>query len=169
MPEHLRRLSVDYPAAFWLLLAAVVGLVAVGAVLSVIDARHHRLPDRIVLPAVAAALVLLVTAGLAGGNPAAAARTVLGAAVLFTGFLLLRWVHPAGLGFGDVKLALLLGLYLGYAGWGHLLWGVFAGFLLGGLWGAGLVLLRLGTLRTRIAFGPFLLGGTLAALVLVPG
>jgi leader peptidase (prepilin peptidase)/N-methyltransferase len=169
MPDHLRRLSAEYPAAFWLLLAAVGVLVTAGVVLSVIDVRHHRLPDRIVLPAVGAALVLLVSAGVVAQNPVAAVRSVLGAGSLFAGFLLLRWVHPAGLGLGDVKLALLLGLYLGYAGWDYLLWGVFAGFLLGGLWGAGLVLLRLGTLQTRIAFGPFLLGGTLSALLFVPG
>jgi leader peptidase (prepilin peptidase)/N-methyltransferase len=73
-------------------------------------------------------------------------------------------VHPAGMGYGDVKLAGLLGLYLGWLGWGPVLVGTFTGFLLGGLVGVALLVTRRAGRRTAIPFGPFMLGGAMLAL-----
>ena len=89
-------------------------------------------------------------------------------AALWMAYFLLRLANPAGLGFGDVKLAGVLGLYLGFLGWEVVLAGTFAAFLLGGGWGVWLILSRRGTARTSIAFGPFMLAGAALAMVL-PG
>jgi leader peptidase (prepilin peptidase)/N-methyltransferase len=150
--------------------------------LTVIDVRHHLLPNRIVFPSYAVAGVLLLAAAvfagagigvaqtsgspLAGLMAAPALRIVAGAAVLWLFYFLLRFAYPPGMGFGDVKLAGVLGMYLGYLGWGHLFAGTFLAFLLGGLWSVALLAARRGTLKSSIPFGPFMLAGATAAMLL---
>ncbi|MCC3282305.1 MULTISPECIES: prepilin peptidase [Arthrobacter] len=154
--------------AAWLLLAALGYFVVLSLRLAGEDLRTRRLPNRLVLPAYPASSLLLGAAALAAGEPGRLAGMAFGAAALLAGYFLLRLISPGGLGLGDVKLAGVLGLFLGYAGWGHVLAGAAAGFVLGGIWGLGLVLSGRGTGKTRIAFGPFMLAG--AALVLAaPG
>jgi leader peptidase (prepilin peptidase) / N-methyltransferase len=65
---------------------------------------------------------------------------------------------------GDVKLAGILGLYLGWLGWGQLIAGAFLAFLLGSLVGLALMAARRAGLKSRIPFGPFMLLGALAAI-----
>ena len=78
-------------------------------------------------------------------------------------YLLLWLAYPRGLGYGDVRLAGLLGIALGYAGWAPLLTGLYSGFLLGGIGGG--VLTMLGAQRRRqFAFGPFMLLGCLVGI-----
>lgn len=152
-----------------LLLAAALGYLAVLAwKLTVMDLRTRRLPDRLVLPAYPISAVLLGAAALTSGEHGRFASMALGGVLLLSGYLLLRVASPSGLGLGDVKLAGVLGLYLGFAGYSYLLAGAAAGFVLGGLWGLVLVLSGRGTGKTRIAFGPFMLAGALLALA-VPG
>jgi leader peptidase (prepilin peptidase)/N-methyltransferase len=93
-------------------------------------------------------------------------RVVAGGAALWLFYFLLRALYPPGMGFGDVKLAGVLGMYLGFLGWQHVLAGTFAAFLFGGLWSLGLLVSRRGTLKTSIPFGPFMLAGTVAAMLL---
>ncbi|WP_091606765.1 prepilin peptidase [Arthrobacter koreensis] len=157
------------PRLSWLLLAVALGyLVALAWKLTVADLRTRRLPDRLVLPAYPVSALFLGAAALVGGDPGRLVGMALGGVLLLGGYFLLRIASPSGLGLGDVKLAGVLGLYLGFAGWGALLAGAAAGFVLGGLWGLGLVLSRRGTGKSRIAFGPFMLAGALLALA-VPG
>lgn len=148
--------------------------------LTVIDVRHHLLPNRIVFPSYAVAGVLLLAAavldgGLAGAaavGPAAAVvavpalRLVAAAAVLWVFYFLLRFAYPPGMGFGDVKLAGVLGIYLGYLGWGHVFAGTFLAFLLGSAWSVTLLLARKGTLKSAIPFGPFMLAGAAGAMLI---
>jgi len=166
------------PVAFWLVLAACLYFAVMAVRLTVIDVRHHLLPNRIVFPSYAVAGVLLLAAALAGsaapdeealragllGVPAL--RVVAGAAVLWLFYFVLRFAYPPGMGFGDVKLAGVLGMYLGYLGWSHLFAGTFLAFLLGGLWSVALLAARRGTLKSSIPFGPFMLAGTAAAMLL---
>jgi leader peptidase (prepilin peptidase)/N-methyltransferase len=63
------------------------------------------------------------------------------------------------MGWGDVKLAAVLGLYLGFLGWGNLLVGAFAAFLFGGVFGIGLMLARRAGRKTQIPFGPWMIAG----------
>lgn len=154
--------------AFWVLSAATAYFLVLAVRLTAADAATHRLPNRIVLPAYPVSAVLLGAAALAAGDPGRIAAMVLSCAALWGAYFLLRFGNPSGLGFGDVKLAGVLGLYLGFAGWPYVLAGTFAAFLLGGLWGLWLILSRRGTAKTAIAFGPFMLGGATLAMAL-PG
>jgi leader peptidase (prepilin peptidase)/N-methyltransferase len=63
------------------------------------------------------------------------------------------------MGFGDVKLAAVLGLYLGFLGWGNLLVGAFAAFVFGGVFGLVLMLIRRAGRKSTIPFGPWMILG----------
>ncbi|MFJ8021331.1 prepilin peptidase [Streptomyces sp. NPDC096311] len=146
--------------AVWLLLAPL------GVLLAVVDFRVQRLPDVLTLPLAGLALVLLGVMALvpehAGQWPAA----LFGSLVLGGAYFLLFLVNPNGMGFGDVKLALGIGAVLGWYGWGTLVLGTFAGFLFGGLYGLGLVLMRRAGRKTSIPFGPFLIAGAYVGLLI---
>lgn len=166
MTELLSDYLRHAPLAFALLAAACLGFLVVGVRLSVIDGRTHRLPDRIVLPSYAAALLLGAAAG-AAGEWYRIGTMLGGAAALLAGFAVLHLVNRQGLGLGDVKLAGVLGLYLGFVGWPSVWWGPFLAVLLGGGWSIALLLLRRATPASHIAFGPFLIAGTLLALAVL--
>ncbi len=91
-------------------------------------------------------------------------RAGVGAAVLFAVFLFLALVSPSGLGMGDVKLAALLGLYLGWLGWGVLVVGAASGFVVQAVVAVALLAVRRIGLRGELPFGPAMLVG--AALVI---
>jgi leader peptidase (prepilin peptidase) / N-methyltransferase len=146
-------------------LPAFLTLGAFGVALAYIDLRRHRLPDALTIPAFAAGATLLAGAAAADQEWGAYARAWLGAIALAGFYLLLVLLRPADMGLGDVKLAGVLGLYLGWLGWGALLVGAFLGFLFGGLLGLGLVVLRRATLRTSVPAGPTMLLGALAAVL----
>jgi leader peptidase (prepilin peptidase)/N-methyltransferase len=139
-------------------------LAAVAIVLSMIDIDVRRLPNRIVLPSYLVGGVLLATASLARHDPWPLARGLAGMAALFVCYYALAAGYPGGMGFGDVKLAGLLGLYLGFLGWSWVLVGAFAGFLLGGVAGVGLMLAGRAGRRTALPFGPYMLAGALLAV-----
>jgi leader peptidase (prepilin peptidase)/N-methyltransferase len=143
-------------------LPAYLYLAAIGVALAMIDLDVRRLPDRIVLPSYAIGVVLLAPAVAVGGDWAGALRAVAALAALWTFYYALAFF--GGMGFGDVKLAGLLGLYLGWLGWSSVLVGTFAAFLLGGVVGVALILARRAGRRTTIPFGPAMLAGALLAL-----
>jgi leader peptidase (prepilin peptidase)/N-methyltransferase len=68
------------------------------------------------------------------------------------------------MGWGDVKLAVVLGMYLGYLGWGVLIVGGFLGFLLGGLFGAALMIAGRAGRKSQIPYGPYMILGTFVAI-----
>jgi leader peptidase (prepilin peptidase)/N-methyltransferase len=135
-------------------------------VLGAVDLATHRLPDRVTYPAYAmCAAALLVDAAVLGTWGPLARALAAGAAALALGALA-AVVSPEGLGLGDVKLLGLLGLVLGWAGWGVLLAGVFLGLLAGALVAVLLLVTRRAGWRTAIPFGPPLLTGAVLALAL---
>ncbi|MFI6091384.1 prepilin peptidase [Streptomyces sp. NPDC051218] len=146
--------------AVWLLLAPV------GVLLAVVDFGVHRLPDVLTLPLAVAALVLLGGAALLPEHAGSWIHALYGALGLGGAYFVLFLISPNGMGFGDVKLALGLGAALGWYGWGAVLLGTFAGFLLAALYGAGLVIARRAGRRTAIPFGPFLIGGAFVGLLM---
>jgi leader peptidase (prepilin peptidase) / N-methyltransferase len=147
----------------WSTPAVAVAAVA-GVALAVVDGATHRLPDALTYPTTAVVGLLLAGAALADDAGDAALRALLGALVLGTGYLLLHLVSPSGLGLGDVKLAVLLGLVSAWYGW-SVLWATAAlPFLVGGLAALVLIVARRATRRTAIAFGPAMLVGTALAL-----
>jgi leader peptidase (prepilin peptidase) / N-methyltransferase len=145
--------------AVWLLLAPVAVL------LTVVDVRVRRLPDLLTLPLAGAALVLLGLAALVPEHAGSWPTALLGTLALGAGYYALFFLNPSGMAFGDVKLALGAGAVLGWYGWPTLLLGAFAGFLLGALYGLGLLVTRRAGRGTQIAFGPFLIGGAFLGLL----
>ncbi|MFE7479811.1 prepilin peptidase [Streptomyces sp. NPDC057552] len=144
----------------WLLLAPPAVLLAT------VDRRVHRLPDPLTLPLAAGAVLLLGGAALLPGHAGSWTSGLLGGAALGGFYLLLFLINPNGMGFGDVKLALTLGVALGWYGWAVLLLGGFAGFLFGAVYGLGLVVLRRAGRKTGIPFGPFMIAGALTGVLL---
>jgi len=138
---------------------------ALGVALAAIDIAVQRLPDQLTLPAIPLLIALLGTAAVVGHQGGALLRALLGGLALAGGFLLLAAARPGQLGGGDIKLAALAGLALGWLGWPSLIAGAALGFVLAGLVGLALLALRRATLRSHICFGPFLLAGTLIGIL----
>jgi len=142
--------------------AVAFGFVGVlGVALAAIDIAVQRLPDRLTLPAIPVLAALLAIAAVADGDPARLLGAALGGLAMAAGFLLLALVRPGQLGGGDIKLAALLGLALGWLGWPAVLAGAALGFALGAIAGLALIAFRRATLRSQISFGPYLLCGAL--------
>jgi leader peptidase (prepilin peptidase)/N-methyltransferase len=142
-----------------LVLIAFVYLATISVVLALIDLDTHTLPNRIVVPAYGVGAVLLGAAGVLSGDGQALLRAAIGAATLFLAYAAMAFGYPGGMGFGDVKLAGALGLFLGYLGWGQLIVGAFGAFLLGGLFTVVLLVLRRANRKSGIPFGPWMLAG----------
>lgn len=142
-------------------LPAYLYLAAVAIALALIDLDVKRLPDAIVLPSYSVGLLLLVPAMIAEHSWTAGTRGLIAAAVLYAGFFLLS---RFGMGGGDVKLAALLGLYLGWLGWSSVAVGLFSGFMLGGAFAVALVIARRAGRKSRVPYGPFLLAGAFVAV-----
>lgn len=146
-------------------LPAFLYLAAVGVALAAIDVDTLKLPDRLTLPSYGVGLALLGIAAGVDGDGTRILRAGEGMAALYTLYFILCYATAGkGMGFGDVKLAGVLGLYLGWLGWPELLVGSFLAYLLGG--GVGIAMLALGKAgrKSRIPFGPFLISGALLAV-----
>lgn len=153
---------------FSLQLPAFLYLGAVGIALAAIDIDTKRLPNVLTLPSYAVGAVLLLIPAVVDGRWSDYLRAVAGAAALFAFYFIVTFIYPAGMGFGDVKLAGVLGLYLGWLGWGTLIVGAFLGFVLGAVVGVGLMLLGDAGRKTKIPFGPFMLAGAFLAIWVGP-
>ena len=147
------------------LLPAFLAFAWVLLVLSVIDARTRRIPNAITYPSVPVLLVLTVGGSLLEGDVAGAVRSPLAGVAAFVALLAIALIAPKGMGMGDVKLAGLMGIVLGALGWGHVVLGVFGGFLVGGVTAIALLALRVRKRRDLIPFGPYLAAGALGALL----
>ncbi|MEU6891813.1 A24 family peptidase [Streptomyces sp. NPDC046557] len=145
---------------------AFVALAPALVLLGLVDLAVHRLPDPLTLPLAALTAALLGGAALLPGAAGSWRLALLGGAALGGSYLVLFLINPAGMGFGDVKLALSLGVALGWYGWGVWFAGTFLGFLYGAVYGLALVLRGRGEARTAFAFGPFMTAGALTGLLL---
>jgi leader peptidase (prepilin peptidase)/N-methyltransferase len=138
--------------------------------LAYIDWHTRLLPAVIVLPATA----FVVLAGLIGwpvtGDPDDLIRAALGLVIARSVYWLLWFVHSAGMGFGDVRLAALLGFALGHVGWAEFGVGMYSGFLIFGVPGLVLALVKWDRkmLKTAYPFGPFMILGALLGLLVGP-
>lgn len=151
--------------ASWELPAYLV-LTAALLAISIIDLEHFIVPDRITAPLTVSALALLGLAALAEGNGGwRLGRTLLGGVAYCAFLLVLNLLYPKGMGFGDVKLAFPLGLYLGWLGWGQVFLGGFLAFLLGAVVGVGLIATKIKTRKDVVPFGPFLALGAMLTIL----
>ena len=146
-------------------LPAYLYLAAVGVALALIDIDVRRLPDALTLPSYVVVAALLGLGALLGSPSGELVRALFGGAAMYAVYLALCLARPGGMGFGDVKLAGVLGMATGWLGWE--VWGValFAGFLFGGLWGVSVIARGRGTRTSAVPFGPFMLVGVLFAVI----
>jgi leader peptidase (prepilin peptidase)/N-methyltransferase len=152
----------------WLVLAAFLVVGIAGVLLGAIDLACLRLPDAIVGPTLLAALLLLGAATAVAGTGAALPdllRALGGALALSGGYLVLALLPGANLGLGDVKLSALLGLLLGWLGWGAVLLGALLPHVVNGPVVLGLLVARRAGRKTELPLGPALLAGALLAVV----
>ncbi len=146
-------------------LPAFLYVTAVGVALAVIDLDTKRLPNALTLPSYPIlAGLLLVPAVLVPAWPDLV-RALLGGLALLSFYLVMALIYPAGMGMGDVKLAGVLGMALGWLGWGVLFVGGFLGFAYGALVGVALIVGRRAGRGTAIPFGPFMVAGTLTGVL----
>jgi leader peptidase (prepilin peptidase) / N-methyltransferase len=143
-----------YAALFWVL-----------PVLTAIDLEHKLLPNRLVYPAFITGWVLLTVLAFVEGTPRALIDAAIGMLIFGGFFFLVAFIYPAGMGGGDVKLAFVLGTFLGYlGGFGLVLLGMFVSFLIGGIVGVAVMAITGGGRKMQVPFGPFMAVGTLVTI-----
>lgn len=149
-----------------------LGLFVVFIALSVMDFETLRLPDRLVLPSIAASALVILAVSLTVLEFDNALAAGLGGLLYFGIMLATHLVYPRGMGFGDVKLSFLMGMYLGWpatalvGSLAAVIWAMLFGFALGSVIGIGLFIFK--GRSAPYPFGPFLILGTVAAILLVP-
>jgi leader peptidase (prepilin peptidase)/N-methyltransferase len=146
------------------LLPAFILLALTSTPLIIIDYEHHRLPNRLIYPTAAGAIVLLIIAAASRDDWPALLRAVEGGAAVFAALYTIMFVAPRSFGYGDARLGGVLGVYLGFYSWAAVYYGILAGFVLGAAVAIVLLIARRATRKTAIALGPMLVLGTLLVL-----
>lgn len=148
-------------------LPAFLFLAVLGVQLARIDFSLHLLPNPLVLTLLVGGTVLLLVPTALNQHADNMLRALLGMVILFAVYLILGLISPEAIGMGDVKLAAPVGLYLGYLGWTHLLYGGLVGFILNGLVTIAVVAQKGRRDAAEVAHGPSMLGSVLAISLLV--
>jgi leader peptidase (prepilin peptidase)/N-methyltransferase len=159
--------------------SVVIPLLVLGACLvaiSVIDLEHLRIPDRVTFPALALAVPAIVVVSLQHHLPGALRGAAVGSIAYFLLLLVPHLAYPRGMGFGDVKLALLMGLLLGWLGWAPddevlgpvrlVLYALMLGCLTGVVFGIGHAAVT--RRRGEFPFGPALAVACIVVTIWVP-
>ena len=160
--------------AAWIRLAGYLLLAGMLVTVSAIDIACFRLPDRIVLPTLVASAAIVVAGSFREGRPAEIGYAAAGAGIYFGVLLVFHLISPGGMGFGDVKLAAVMGLYLGWLALGVgtafvlVLWALGAGAVTATVVGAVMLGIQGRNRRTPIPFGPYLAFGTMLVVLLTP-
>jgi leader peptidase (prepilin peptidase)/N-methyltransferase len=142
---------------------AVLGVALV--LMSAVDLEYQIIPNRIVYPTLAVMVPLFGVASAVDDRWGSLARAAIGGAVAFGAFLAIHLAVPRGMGFGDVRLAGLLGFATGWLGLGHTFVGFFAAFVLGAVIGIAAMAVSGAGRKTRIPFGPFLAAGAVVTVL----
>jgi leader peptidase (prepilin peptidase) / N-methyltransferase len=145
-------------------LPAYLYLVTVGIGLALIDFDLRRLPDSVVLPSYVITVVLLMPAGAQAATWQPGVRALAGMVALLALFFALAIAYPNGLTFGDVKLAGLIGLCLGWLSWNALFLTAIGSLLIAGVGGTAVLVTRSATRTSAVLIGPCLIGAALLAL-----
>lgn len=132
---------------------------------SVIDLDLFLIPNRIIYPSLAAMAVLLSIAAVVEGDATPLRTAALGGLGAWAALLVVHLINPAGMGFGDVRLAAVIGVALGWLGYAQVVAGLFAGFVAASVVGIALLLVRRKGRKDPVPFGPFLAAGALFVLL----
>jgi leader peptidase (prepilin peptidase)/N-methyltransferase len=161
---------VGYAVGWDRVLIGLLPLVPVCVALALVDLRTRLLPRSVVLPATGLLIVLAGADALVTGDHEDLVRAAIGLAVARSFYWVLWFAHSAGMGFGDVRLAALLGFPLAFLGWQEFALGMYSGFLVFALPGLLLAIVRWdrSLLRAPYPFGPAMIVGALLGVVLGP-
>ena len=149
----------DHPEAIPAFCLFFASLLAI----SVIDLELFIIPNRIIYPTLAAAIPLLVLASVVGDDLDSLRTAAIGGAGAWVALLVIHLIQPRGMGFGDVRLSGIIGMYLGWISVAHVPLGLFLGFLLATLVSLPLLVLRKKGRKDPVPFGPFLAAGAVLA------
>jgi len=150
--------------ATWQLPAFCVFFASLMAI-SVIDLDHFIIPNRVVYPTLAVTAPLLVLAAAADGSWGYLRNAAIGGVAGFVALFVIHFISPRGMGFGDVRLAGVIGMMLGWLGLRYIVLGLFLGFLLAAVIGIVLIAARLKTRKDAVPFGPFMAMGAVLAVL----
>ncbi|MBC7595120.1 MAG: prepilin peptidase [Kineosporiaceae bacterium] len=148
------RIDIAWLVPVWVVVAGV------GAWLAFIDWHTRLLPFVIVYPFNFVVFVLLILAAVVEGDWSILQRGLIGGVVVYLIFRLMYRLYRQGIGYGDVRLSLGLGLALGALGGSEVIWGLWLGFALGAAFSIVLSLFKLVD-RKGFAFGPYLILGAI--------
>jgi len=132
---------------------------------ALIDITTHRLTRSVTMRAAFIGGPLLSIAAIANNQPGKIGVMALSFMVTLVMFMTLSLVSKSGIGAGDVRLAAVVAMFLGYLGANYVLQGLAFGFMLGGVVALLLLISRKATRNTRIAFGPYLCTGAIAVVL----
>lgn len=147
-------------------LPAYLYLGAVGIALALIDFDVRRLPDSIVMPSYVVGVLLLMPAGAENLDRGGIDRAFAGMVALLALYFALALAYPNGLGFGDVKLAGLIGFYLGWLSWNALFLTAVGGLLIAAAGGTYAIATGRGTRNLAVPLGPCLVAAAVLSLFL---
>jgi leader peptidase (prepilin peptidase)/N-methyltransferase len=150
----------DHPEAIPAFCVFVASLLAI----SVIDLELYIIPNRIVYPTLFIGAPLLAVAAAVGHDLDAIRQAAIGGVGAWLALLILHLISPRGMGFGDVRLSAVIGMFLGWIGLGRVPLGLFLGFLLATVVSLPLLILRRKGRKDPVPFGPFLAAGATLAM-----
>lgn len=156
---------VTGPRPTWSAGVALVVAALFAVVLAGVDLAVHRLPDRLTLAGFGATAAILAGAAALAGDWRRLGTALIGATALTAGYGVLWLLPRRGLGFGDVKLAPLVGLTTGWFGLATTGFAAVVGLSLAGLTAVALLIARRATWQSRVAHGPFMLLGAAVAVL----
>ena len=149
---------------FTLQLFAFGLMIAMALEQSLVDFCTHRLARGATMRAALVGGPLLTLAAINIDETIRIATMMAAFVATLVFFLVLSFISKGGIGSGDVRLAPVLAMFLGWMGWSYVYIGLAGGFILGGIWALALLVTGKAKLSHRIAFGPFLCVGAVATL-----
>ena len=149
---------------FTLQLFAYGLMIAMALEQTLVDFHTHRLARGVTMRAALAGGPLLTLAAINIDETARIATMFAAFIATLVFFLVLSFISKGGIGSGDVRLAPMLAMFLGWLSWQHVYIGLSSGFILGGIWALALIVKGKASRSSRIAFGPFLCVGAVATL-----
>lgn len=164
--SEIWSVAQESPVSAALVLLQLACFLGFGVLLAKQDMVTHRLPNRLVASWLAASLAVIALLGIFRSDLHGVLMGLLGLLLLGGGYLLLTLASGGAMGMGDVKLAGVLGLNLGYYSLPSLFFATLLAFVFATLWVIGGVVARKLTLKSAVPFGPFMLIGSFIALLM---
>ncbi|GAC1594928.1 MAG: hypothetical protein NVS3B21_17490 [Acidimicrobiales bacterium] len=145
-------------AAFCVFFASLLAI-------TVIDFDHFIIPNRVIYPTLAATIPLLLLAAVIADDWGRARTAAIGGVGGFLALFIVHTISPRGMGFGDVRLAGVIGMMLGWLGLGYVALALFLSFLLASVIGIFLLATRIRGRKDAVPFGPFMAAGAIIAVL----